>query len=134
LGTFPPVLTEGVVVPSGTAAELDGPWRKTALPAGPITLQPGGYALGGLDNISSTDSIRYILAMGSGGPIADNRIEIGAPGASEGTGFTVPTFFFLVDGVEFGPMLFIEPVPEPTCEAMILLAIGCLTLSQSRAR
>ena len=129
----------GIVIPTGTVAALDGPWRKVALPTGPISLSPGGYFLGGLDNANSTDAIRYGLDHSTPGfPTrmpADPRIDVGAPGSLE-SGFGVPSSFILVSGVELGPMLFVEPVPEPTTIAMALsigcLAIGSLTMRRRR--
>ena len=135
LGIFPPFLTDGIVIPEGIAADLDGVWRKVALPVGPILLQPGGYALGGLDDTNSTDAIRYVLddlatyEMGNSLP-ADPRIQIGAPGHSDLTGFQAPSMFFLVGGVELGPMLFIEPIPEPCAGILMLLACIGVTLGR----
>ncbi|HEX3599674.1 MAG TPA: hypothetical protein VHU84_05990 [Lacipirellulaceae bacterium] len=124
----------GIEIPAGTVAALDGPWRKVSLPNGPITLQPGGYAIGGLDNTSSLDPIRYMLDdLGSPGATrhlaADGRILIGAPGDSASAGFQRPDRFFLVDGVEFGPTLFVIPVPEP---ATITLMMFCFLLTLRR--
>jgi hypothetical protein len=128
LGTFPPFVTDGLEIPAGTAAELDGPWRKVpinAIPPGtPFVLQPGGYAVGGLDHPNSTDAIRYTLAGGATPNLltSDPRIIIGAPSYSSQSGFRVPDIFILVHGVEMGPMLFAEPVPEPS--RPLLLAAG----------
>src|SRR3954468_12583712 len=52
---------ESIFIPQGMGATLDGPWRKTAIPNGPLTLQPGGYAIGGTDSTNSADPIRYML-------------------------------------------------------------------------
>ena len=127
----------GITISSGTSAELDGPWRKVELDA-PLTLPVGGYALGGLDNSLSTDPITYVLDIGSTNDLesslpADTRIRVGAPGLSFEPGFNVPDYFFLVCGLELGPMLFVQPVPEPGTSA--LLALGaCIALCLQRNR
>lgn len=118
---------EGAVVPAGTVAELvSGWWRQVPLPGGPITLAPGGYAIGGVDNANSTDAIRYQLDYGAITPFADSRIVIGSPGYSTTAGFKAPSRFFLVSGVELGPMLFVQPVPEPSTSVIILAALSFL--------
>jgi hypothetical protein len=129
LGSFPPIVTEGIEIPAGTSAELDGAWRKVPLPRGPLVLERGGYALGGLDNINSQDAIRYV------GPFspAPGRvpIEVGAPGFSELSDFSAPSNFFLVQGMELGPMLFIAEVPEPNgC----ILAAGAIVINALHMR
>jgi hypothetical protein len=132
LGLFPPFLADGVTIPAGTSAELEGPWRKIALPAGPITLESGGYALGGLDNANSTDAIRYFLLFHSTSVPKDPRLTIGGPGYSQQTGFSRPDLIFLVDGVELGPMLFVVPVPEPS--AAVLVGLALITFCGRRAQ
>lgn len=124
--------TDGITIPAGTAAELDGPWRKNPLPQGPMVLSPGGYVLGGVDNLNSTDSIRYGLTdFGFAARISvDPRITIGGPGYSEGAGLLPPANFFLVSGVELGPMLFAEPVPEQTTGLLLLLGIVLIRLQR----
>ncbi len=128
LGTFPPFLTEGITIPSGTAAPLDGPYRKVALPVVPLTLDAGTYILAGTDFTNSPDAIRYGLDRLS--PFfphtmpTDPRIDLGQPGSSQGTGFQVPNLFLLLDGVELGPMLFVLPVPEPSTIALTFTFLG----------
>lgn len=128
-----PGLTDGIRIPQGTVAELDGPWRKTPLAQGPMVLSPGGYLLGGTDNLNSADSIRYGHTEFS--PFAerisiDPRITIGGPGYSEGAGLLPPANFFLVSGVELGPMLFAEPVPEQTTGLLLLLGVVLIRLQR----
>jgi hypothetical protein len=127
LGNFNP--PTGIVIPSGTAAQLDGPWRKMPLPDGAFTLPIGNYILGGTNNSASTDHVKYTF----GKPLIqlDPRVTGTSAGFSQNAGFNPPDQFFLVgDAVEFGPMLFVLPVPEPsTCglalvSASILIARG----------
>ncbi len=138
---------EGIVIPSGTTANLDGPWRKISLPHGPITLARGGYVLGGTDHPESADSIRYVAGNTADSGIdamnllpADSRIRIGAPGKTDGYSpvnqFVLspdaPSSFFLVNGVELGPMLFVEPIPEP--HSVILVMVACVVCGAARVR
>src|SRR3954453_11050000 len=50
-------LLSSVTIPSGTVAELSGPWRRVAI--APIVLQPGDYSIGGQNNSQSLDNIVY---------------------------------------------------------------------------
>ena len=49
----------GINIPAGTAAQLDGPWRKVVLPDGAFTLPIGNYILGGTNFVGSTDHVKY---------------------------------------------------------------------------
>lgn len=125
----------GLTIPAGLASELDGPWRKVAIPGGPLELQPGGYALGGIDAADSTDAVWYALdplatdGLGNYLP-ADNRIQIGAPGSANG--FQPPSSFLLVSGVELGPMLFVEPIPEPSTWLLATLSMTYIGMHRLR--
>lgn len=128
--------TNGVVIPAGTSATLDGAWRKVLIT--PITLQPGGYNLGGLDNPLSTDGIRFLRDHSA--PFqqptipTDSRVVIGSPSISNLSGFRSPDGFIALWGVELGPMLFVTPVPEPASLTLLLVAIGFALLYRSRRR
>jgi hypothetical protein len=108
---------------------LDGPYRKAAIPNGPLTLPPGAYILGGTDTTFSPDVIRYALDRVN--PFfahtmpTDPRIDLGQPAYSQSPTLHVPDTFLLVDGVELGPMLFVVPVPEPASIALLYTAL-CL--------
>jgi len=128
-------VNDSVVVPAGDGAELvNGLWRRRALPNGPIVLSPGGYALGGLDSATSADAIRYHLAWVPSGVQfpTDPRIEIGAPSYSGSSGFQFPGFHILVDGVELGPMLFVQPIPESATLTLAGLSMGGLFILRSQ--
>lgn len=97
----------GLIIPAGTNAEVAGPWRVVGL-AEPLVLQPGNYALGGLDTSATTDVIKYVLATDQVNALAGSSLVIGqffyaaiAPGP-----FGYPTGLHLADGLELGPMLF----------------------------
>jgi hypothetical protein len=115
------LLSSFAVVPSGTSAELDGRYRKEPIPAGPLVLQPGGYALGGIDYADSTDSIMYSGDFPDNIPLAQGRAILGAPGYATQPGFRPPSLFFLVNGLELGPMLFVQPIPEPRAITVAML-------------
>lgn len=127
------LLAVGVEIRSGETDELIGPWRRRALPFGPLTLPAGGYVLGGTDTADSTDQIRYVGVFTDFerlNRIKDSRVIVGAPGF--GDYGQAPDQFFLVDGLELGPMLFVEPIPEPgTLEAALGLA-GLMSASFRR--
>src|SRR5579862_6136127 len=55
----------GLNIPAGTNVALVGSWRVVDLPA-PLILQPGVYAIGGLDTLATTDVIKYVEAGNPG--------------------------------------------------------------------
>lgn len=134
---------EGVVIPRFATAELAGGYRRVPLPLGPLVLQPGVYFLGGLDNAFSADVIRFELDSDAetyprqkSSFDKDPRIWVGQPGRTLSNDFSFsppPSHgYFLVTGVELGPMLFVEPVPEPGC--FILAIVGGFSLACSRSK
>lgn len=128
------LLGTGIDIPAGTTAELDGVWRKVAVANGTITLEPGGYAIAGLGNPSSTDQIRYMLdrLVGESKLPHDARMTIGAPGYSAASGFNRPDTFYLVNGVEFGPTLFVVPVPESSTAILIAVSLSSILVVRPR--
>lgn len=121
-----------VTIPSGDAAELDGPWRKLTLPSA-LTLEPGVYAIAGSytsNGISEQAMFGESLTLR---PYIDPRIEIGGPGSGEGN-FPSPEkwIWVLTRGASMGPMFFIE-VPEPT-PLSLLFAAAMLRLALPRFR
>ncbi len=113
----------GLFIPAGTAASLDGRWRVVDL-LNPVQLQPGDYVLGGLDRATSTDVIKYALLLppdNSDPVLTGSRLTVGAFFAGDipqpYPGFHQPSNFALLDGMELGPMLYID-VPEPAASAL----------------
>jgi hypothetical protein len=115
----------GITIPGGTLAPLNGVWRVVNLTT-PLTLQPGGYELAGLDSSTTSDAIRYVL----GGP-SNPYLTIGAPVCcinSGPQGFHVSDYFIAVSGgLELGPMLFFN-VPEPSSVALLVGGMGAVFL------
>jgi hypothetical protein len=114
----------GITIPGGTLAPLNGVWRVVNL-ATPLTLQPGGYELAGLDSATRSDAIRYVL----GGP-SNPYLTIGAPVQSysaETEGFHASDSFIAVSGLELGPMLF-SNIPEPSSWGLLICGAGTLFL------
>ncbi len=123
-------LGQGVVVPSGTSAVLDGPWRKTAIPGGPLVLPVGDYLLGGENNANSTDPVKFANQFTANFG-TDSRIYLNyLAGHSSADGFHEPDFSFLVKGVELGPNLFVQPIPEPS--PYLLASAGCCGIAARR--
>jgi hypothetical protein len=121
----------GLFIPAGTASPLDGRWRIVDLPT-PLQLQPGSYVFGGLDHASATDVIKYAHLLPS--DISDPALTRSLLTVGEffysgivqpQAGFARPSNFYLLTGVEFGPMLFVD-VPEPSTIGLIAsgLAVG----------
>jgi hypothetical protein len=101
-----PVL--GITIPAGNSASLNGVWRIVGLPS-PLTLQPGGYELAGLDTTNTPDVIKYVL----GGP-SNPQVTIGAPVMNyeaDPLGFHASGSFIALNGLELGPMLFLNSPP-----------------------
>jgi hypothetical protein len=108
-------LVASATIPAGTAAELSGPWRRVAIT--PITLGVGGYSIGGQNNSNSLDNMVYMFPVG----VADSRVTLGSfdDNVTGKDGFFPPGtdnggWYALIGGVELGPMLFLERVPEPS--------------------
>jgi hypothetical protein len=104
-----PVL--GITIPAGNSASLNGVWRVINL-SSPLTLQPGGYELAGLDTTNTPDVIKYVL----GGP-SNAQVTIGAPVINyeaDPLGFHASDSFIAVSGLELGPMLFLNSPPPLT--------------------
>jgi hypothetical protein len=105
----------GLIIPAGTNAALVGTWRVVDL-AEPLILQPGVYALGGLDTSSTTDVIKYRF----GGPVPPvaSPLMIGAffyAAPNYPVEFGPSFVFYAAWGLELGPMLLgtNAPVTQP---------------------
>jgi hypothetical protein len=134
LSELPNTLRTWANIPAGAVAELSGPWRRVAI--SPLTLLPGLYSIGGVNNSQSTDDMVYI-----GEPslsLIDPRVEIHSFDFNIGgpDGFHPPgspnSGWYLLRGVELGPMLFIEAVPEPATISLAFSAALILTAAASR--
>ena len=125
LGT---VSSPGITILGGTSAPLNGPYRVYNLPI-PITLQPGNYELGGLDTATTTDAIQYVFSDMGGYQSSNPNLTIGAffyaagPGNDTVTSLqaTYNSSFYLANGLELGPMLFVQNVPEPSVASLVLI-------------
>jgi hypothetical protein len=116
-----PLLTSALI-PAGTGVQLDGPWRKVAIP--PIILLAGSYAIGGQDGSTSTDPIIYRGNIIITTPSNDPRIVIGDASKSASTGFSPPIQTFLIaSSTESGPIFYLLPVPEPTCFVLAVCSL-----------
>jgi hypothetical protein len=115
-------LVFSATVPAGTTARLDGYWREVGFNVS-LTLQPGSYVVAGTRRGPSDDTVEFALAppdLQATDPriAADSILPMVWPG-----GFGPPTEGpILVTGAEFGPMLFVEPIPE--APSSVLLALG----------
>lgn len=127
-------LITSAMIPAGVTAELSGPWRR--VPIAPLVLDVGGYSIGGQNNSQSVDDMVYLANPGPS--VVDPHVILGAFDYNIGglDGFhppgTPPSGWYLYWGAELGPMLFLEPVPEPG--AAQLLAIACGILFSLRLR
>lgn len=130
-------LFTSTLIPVGTVAELSGPWRRVAIT--PITLEIGGYSIGGQNSASSLDEMWYIHFTALTPAVVDPRVTIGSfdYNVSGRDGFfppgTSPSSWYALDGAEIGAMLFVEPVPEPTTLVLITIA-GMLIFGFNKRR
>ena len=121
----------GIIIPGGANTKLEGVWRVVDLPT-PLVLPSGSYSLGGLDTAATADPIAFMRTL----EFPTDLISFPSPfyaALPNQPIFGPPKIFIALDGVEFGPMLFIS-VPEPP--ALILAATGliCLVALHRRRR
>ncbi len=113
-------------IPAGTSADLVGSWRE--ITNAPILLTPGSYTIYGTDFTTSPDLIKF---AGGGAPLpTDPRVDpIATPvfGPYSGIASTL-----LSSGVWMGPMLFVQPVPEPGTIVLAGMALFFLALARRR--
>jgi len=113
-------------IPSGTLASLIGSYRVVLTKA--ATLTPGFYAISGWDFKSNPDLLKF---AGASVP-TDPRIAP-LPTPSYG-GFGGANISLLAPGSYLGPMLFVQPVPEPSTATLVILGLGFAGLLRRRAR
>ena len=127
--------TAGILIPGGTQATLSGHYRVVDLPT-PLDLQPGGYVLAGLDSATTPDVIKFVgNAFFQNPSYIASGVDIETPTAGyiNPPGFQLPTSFFLLPGLELGPMLF-TPVPEPGTALLFATGVVGLAVRRRRAR
>jgi len=117
-------LVTSISIPSGTLAELNGIYRKVDL-ASPITLGTGRHIIGGTYSFPSEDQVAFGVAQNYQDWTQDSRIALGQPAWAYGDGFRMPDHSFLAYGLNVGPMLYIEPIPEPSPVALALIGFFC---------
>jgi len=124
----------GIEIPAGPDTELIGSWRVIDLPE-PLELQPGSYVLGGLDTATTPDTIVYALKTSDmDSTLAGSRLNIGpffygGMDNSGQTGLHQPEDYYLANGLEMGPMLFIS-APEPS--TFLLVGVGAVMMLTHR--
>lgn len=129
-------LLTSATIPAGTAAELSGPWRR--VPITPITLQPGGYAMGGQNNSQSLDKMWYIHSLDLPSSVVDPRIRVGSfdYNVSGPDGFnppgSSPSGWYALNGAEVGAMIFVEAIPEPSTVLLTSLASAASVVFRRR--
>jgi len=122
-------LVASVVIPSGTAATLDGIWRIVDIPD--VVLQVGaGYVVGGYNGASSTD----VLKANTSQTVAPQITFVDAMYSETGLGFVRPDQFSIATSGFYGPSFNYQvgAVPEPA--TMLALAAGGAALLRRRNR
>jgi hypothetical protein len=122
---LPNTLLTWATIPAGTAAELSGPWRRISIT--PLKLLPGLYSIGGQNSSQSTDDMIFIGELPLS--VIDPRVEIlsfdfnvGGPDGFHPPG-SPPSGWYLEPGVEVGPMMFVEAIPEPASAALLIAGL-----------
>jgi hypothetical protein len=121
-------LVFSATVPAGTTAPLQGDWRKVNFNVS-LTLQPGFYVIGGTYHGAGDDTVEF--AQGFTGELTvDPRVFTSPTDArtilpffAVGGGFRAPDTPAIVYGAEFGPTLFVEPIPESPPSALLALGL-----------
>ncbi len=133
-------LVFSATVPAGTVAPLEGDWRKVDFNVS-LTLKPGFYVVGGTFHGPGDDTVDYVSGF-TGELTVDPRVFTSPsdihtiePFFAVGGGFRPPDQGALLYGAEFGPTLFVEPVPEAPPSTFIALGLcSWLALRAGRRR
>ncbi len=113
-------------IPAGTSATLVGSWRE--ITNAPLILTPGTYTIYGTDFTTAPDIIKF---AGGGSPLpTDARVDpLPTPVFGPYSGINGS---LLTSGVWMGPMLFVQPVPEPGTIVLAGMAVFFLALARRR--
>jgi hypothetical protein len=113
-------------ISAGTTASLLGSWREVA--TAPLTLMPGSYTILGTDFTTTPDILKF---AGGGQPLpTDARVDPLQTPVFEPNGGGGGSL--LSSGVWLGPMLFVQPVPEPGTIVLAGMALFFLALVRRR--
>ncbi len=128
-------LVFSAAVPAGTAAPLDGNWRKVNFNVS-LTLQPGYYVIGGTYRGGSDDVVRFSQGFKADPRVFTSPTDIRSvePFSAVGGGFRAPDEGILLTGAEFGPTLFVEPIPEAPPSALFALGLGIWVVARAGRR
>lgn len=113
-------------IPAGTGASLIGSYR-VELNA-PLTLTPGVYAISGWDFTANPDPVKF---AGASVPTDSRIAPMPTPLRGDYSGANVE---LLAPGAWLGPMVFVQPAPEPSTLVLAALAIvGAVAYRRRRA-
>jgi hypothetical protein len=117
-------------IPAGDAARLIGSWRVELINA--VTLSPGYYSIVGYDYTDSPDPIKFAASSYPLFLPTDPRIDEDSLTPIFGD-YTGATYSIATGGAFFGPMLFVQPVPEPSATSLGLLGVAFLVATHARS-
>jgi len=125
------VLLGSVLIPSGSAAPLDGQFRYQNLSAA-LTLFPGQrYVLGAHFAAGDTTDLLIVHYQGDQA-IFDSAVIPGRIRYYENAGFTFPSNDGLI-GSEVGPNAIFTVIPEPSVPILLLGCAALVTVSRRKA-
>jgi hypothetical protein len=119
----------GLTIPAGMAAPLNGPYRVVNLPNA-LNLLPGDYELAFLDTATTPDVVKYTMDASSNPRVTIRQFIWSFNSPNPSFGVVKSNGFYLLNGVEIGPMLF-STVPEPS-SALLLFFAGAAAANRRR--
>ncbi|HEY4309934.1 MAG TPA: PEP-CTERM sorting domain-containing protein [Pirellulales bacterium] len=114
-------------IPAGTAASLIGSYRVEL--NSPITLNPGLYTVYGADYIANPDIVKF---AGASVPTDSRIAQLPTPVFGNYNSF--PNGALAAPGAWLGPMVFVQPVPEPSTFVLAGMAVSALAYCRRRQR